>query len=333
MKKVVLSVAVIGGLYYLYTQDKRGGKRKVKMKSVQQVKDYFDSLIIDDMPTDIDFWIVGGSVADVFTIGRVRNDVDMYFPNQESFDKALQYFTENGKITYDNKNSVKVKTSKYEVDLVKHFSASREGTVERADYTICSGAVDRNGVYISKDFAYAIKNKKLEVNSLCNAIGMTKRIKKYAKRGYDLSNSEFQKIVNKIAVTDANELYSNVIYGLNEGIDITIDDNKDDRRDDRREIIRNDNGDIEWRDTRDDVRDDRDDRDDRRDDRDDRRDDRDDAKSDYTYLKDNDKDDVKPIDDARYDDKKTISNKPNYALYGGIGLAVMVVGYLIVKRK
>jgi len=208
MKQVLLWGAVIGGVYYLYLQDKNGDTKVVKCKEPKKVKEYFDKLIIKDMPKDIEFWIAGGSVADAFTKGKVNGDIDMYFPNQENFDKALKYFSEKGEIVYDEENSVKIKTSNFEVDLVKNFSPSKESTVADFDYTVCTGIVDRDGVYFTKEFMYALKNKKLQVNSLCNPIGAVKRIKKYAKRGYDLSNVELQKIVNKIAMTDVDELYA-----------------------------------------------------------------------------------------------------------------------------
>ena len=208
MKQVLLWGAVIGGVYYLYLQDKNGDTKVVKCKEPKKVKEYFDKLIISDMPKDIEFWIAGGSVADAFTKGKVNGDIDMYFPNQENFDKALKYFSEKGEIVYDEENSVKIKTSNFEVDLVKNFSPSKESTVADFDYTVCTGIVDRDGVYFTKEFMYALKNKKLQVNSLCNPIGAVKRIKKYAKRGYDLSNVELQKIVNKIAMTDVDELYA-----------------------------------------------------------------------------------------------------------------------------
>lgn len=253
MKQVLLWGAVIGGVYYLYLQDKNGDTKVVKCKEPKKVKEYFDKLIISDMPKDIEFWITGGSVADAFTKGKVNGDIDMYFPNQENFDKALKYFSEKGEIVYDEENSVKIKTSNFEVDLVKNFSPSKESTVADFDYTVCTGIVDRDGVYFTKEFMYALKNKKLQVNSLCNPIGAVKRIKKYAKRGYDLSNVELQKIVNKIAMTDVDELYAS-------GQKLT----------------------------------------------------------------------------GSYGGHKTQpkeEKKPNYALYGGIALAVLVGGYIISKRK
>jgi hypothetical protein len=253
MKEVLLWGAVIGGVYYLYLQDKNGDTKVVKCKEPKKVKEYFDKLIISDMPKDIEFWIAGGSVADAFTQGKVNGDIDMYFPNQENFDKALKYFSEKGEIVYDEENSVKIKTSNFEVDLVKNFSPSKESTVADFDYTVCTGIVDRDGVYFTKEFMYALKNKKLQVNSLCNPIGAVKRIKKYAKRGYDLSNVELQKIVNKIAMTDVNELYAS-------GQKLT-----------------------------------------------------------GSY--------------GGYKPQPKEEKKPNYALYGGIALAVLVGGYLIAKRK
>jgi len=253
MKEVLLWGAVVGGVYYLYLQDQKGEKKIVKLKDPKKVKDYFDKLIIKDMPQNLDFWIAGGSVADAFTKGKIEGDIDMYFPNQENYDKALEYFKSKGKVIYDEENSVKIKTANFEVDLVKNFSPSKEDTVSQFDYTICTGIVDRSGVHFSKEFIYALKNKKLQVNSLCNPIGAVKRIKKYAKRGYDLSNKELQKIVNKIARTDVQELYAS-------GQKLT---------------------------------------------------------GSYGGIKPQPKEE----------------KKPNYALYGGIGLAVLVGGYLITKRK
>ncbi len=253
MKQVLLWGAVVGGVYYLYLQDKNGDTKVVKCKEPKKVKEYFDKLIISDMPKDIEFWIAGGSVADAFTKGKVNGDIDMYFPNQENFDKALKYFSEKGEIVYDEENSVKIKTSNFEVDLVKNFSPSKESTVADFDYTVCTGIVDRDGVYFTKEFMYALKNKKLQVNSLINPIGAVKRIKKYAQRGYDLSNVELQKIVNKIAMTDVDELYAS-------GQKLT-----------------------------------------------------------GSY--------------GGYKPQPKEKKEPNYALYGGIALAVLVGGYLISKRK
>ena len=255
MKQALLLSAVVGGVYYLYLQDKNGNTKVAKCKNPKKVKEYFDKLLINDMPKDIEFWIAGGSVADAFTKGKVSGDIDMYFPNQENFDKAIKYFTNKGEIVYDEENSVKIKTSNFEVDLVKNFSPTKESTVADFDYTVCTGIVDRDGVYYSKEFMYALKNKKLQINSLCNPIGAVKRIKKYAQRGYDLSNFELQKIVNKIAMTDVEELYAS-------GQKLT---------------------------------------------------------GSYGGTK--------------YQTQTKEEKKPNYALYGGIALAVLVGGYLILKRK
>jgi len=254
VKEVLLWGAVIGGVYYLYLQDKNGNGKIVKTKSPKKVKEYFDKVVINEMPKDIDFWIAGGSVADAFTNGKASGDIDMYFPNQENFDKALKHFKSKGEVVYDEENSIKIKTPKIEVDLVKNFAPSKEDTVSQFDYTVCTGTVDREGVHFNKEFMYALKNKKLQVNSLCNPIGAIKRIKKYAKRGYDLSNRELQKIVNKIASTNVQELYASgqKLTGSYGGVKPT------------------------------------------------------------------------PVKEDK---------KPNLALYGGIGLAVLVGGYLITKRK
>ena len=208
MKQILLYAGIVGGLYYLYLLDEKNNKKIVVLNHPKQVKKYFDKLIINDMPKDIEFWIAGGSVADAFTKGKINGDIDIYFPNQESFDKAVEHFSSKGVMQYDEQNSMKFKCPNYEVDLVKTFYPTKEQTVANFDYTVCCGTVDRNGVSFDDRFIYALKNKKLQVNSLVNPIGAVKRIKKYAKRGYDLSNKELRKLTNKISTTDIHELYA-----------------------------------------------------------------------------------------------------------------------------
>ena len=136
------------------------------------------------------FYIAGGFFKDIVN-NRTPKDVDLYFRDQESFDKVHKFVEKSGaQLVYANKNAICYKTAaKLTIDLIHRQFRSVEDTLNTFDFTATKAALyKQNGeYYITKDknFDKHTKNFVLEYSdSTEKTTSSIERVTRYMKYGY-----------------------------------------------------------------------------------------------------------------------------------------------------
>lgn len=159
---------------------------------------YFDKLFFSKI--DVDFWIAGGALRDYFLYGKVLpgTDYDFYFNNKDDWSKVKKYFTENGYVKkYETENSYKVIKNNTEIDLVKLFYYNPKQTISSFDFTICCCSVSKYAIYHHETFFIDLAQKNIVLNNYNNPINSLIRIKKYMKKGFNIDNYNYLKLIKK----------------------------------------------------------------------------------------------------------------------------------------
>jgi hypothetical protein len=157
---------------------------------------YFNNLILGELKKNgITSWIAGGALRDYYTDKPAKSDYDVYFPSQEDFDKAKNYFISNGgQISWESEHGMKVEYKGKVYDLVKIFSKNPLDTISKFDLTISQIATDGNDVYFGKDSLNHLQHRNLVIHNIASPFNTLKRTLKHYKKGYTMSLEEQKKL-------------------------------------------------------------------------------------------------------------------------------------------
>jgi len=160
---------------------------------------YFLNIILGEIYTQgITCWLAGGCIRDYF-MGVKPIDYDVYFPNENEFNKAKSYLNSvNAKIDWESDNGIKFYYNGIVLDLVKIFSNNPEDTISRFDYTVCMLAVDHNTLYFGENTLKDLEDRKLVINTITNPKSSLKRALKYYNKGFTMSALEASKLYDVI---------------------------------------------------------------------------------------------------------------------------------------
>jgi hypothetical protein len=190
----------------------------------------FRKVILEELKSNnIKCWIAGGSVRDYFTSGAKISDYDIFFPNEEEFNKTKKFFTEkNCEIKWESENGMKVVYNKKTFDLVKKFFDSPQKTIEEFDFTVSMFAVDYDNVYYGESSFIDLSKKQLMINKITYPASTLSRAFRYNKKGFNICLGEMKKLIESIQdmpkpeITDENqdeEVTSGDLGGFFLGID------------------------------------------------------------------------------------------------------------------
>jgi hypothetical protein len=129
------------------------------------------------------FWIAGGACLSWYQKQACESDIDLFFPNQKAYDKALSLFQKLSKPTLTTKkiivievsntdNAVTFKIAKpyhkaYDIQLIKRrFYSTVDQLFQDFDFSVCRIAWDGQRVYTDKNFATDVKTRRLRVEKM-----------------------------------------------------------------------------------------------------------------------------------------------------------------------
>ena len=164
-------------------------------------------------------WIAGGSVlASANNMPWNTSDIDIFFKNQEQFEKFNEHMKETHTISGEHKgpNSLTLNTTigkeyhkdleKYQVQLInKLFFDSLEKLLDRFDITVCQWATDGT-ILVTTDLAMSAESQKT-INCANNKL-TANRLLKYTLKGYSPGLKELI-----IALEDRHET-NRIIYTI-----------------------------------------------------------------------------------------------------------------------
>lgn len=204
---------------------------------------YFRKLILNELSQICICWVAGGCVRDYFSIGKMSSDIDIYFPSEEDYKKAIEYLCksntrvmvsedidennakvitkiitskETAKIVFENDNVTKVLYNGMKFDIIKKYFPSVKDTILEFDFTVCCAGVDLHNVYTHDTFFIDLSKRQLMINKLPYPLSTMWRMQKYINKGYYMCSGEMLKLSKAIG-----ELQTNTAEGEQAAIDMS----------------------------------------------------------------------------------------------------------------
>jgi len=169
--------------------------------------DHFGRIILDELyDNDIECWIAGGAVRDFF-MGKTKvKDYDLFFPNEDEYNKAYSWLTleNDGVIMWDSDNGTKVVYEGHTFDLVKKFWATPTDTINAFDFTVSMLAVDGEKVYHGESTFIDLAKRQLMFNTITYPGSSMKRAFRYYQKGFQMCGGEQTKLYESIRNAQVN---------------------------------------------------------------------------------------------------------------------------------
>jgi len=160
----------------------------------------FSKLILTELKEEgITCWLAGGAIRDYFAAVPVKTDYDIFFPNEEEYQKAKMFFKEKSvEVKWESDNGMKVVYNNHTYDLVKKFFPNPQAAIEEFDFTVSMFAVDTEKVYYGETSFIDLAKKQLMINKLPMPASSLSRAFRYHKKGYSICSGETKKLFEAI---------------------------------------------------------------------------------------------------------------------------------------
>jgi hypothetical protein len=160
----------------------------------------YGKIILNDLnEAEVKCWLAGGALRDYFMAVKINSDYDLFFPNDENYQKAAKFFKDKGaEIIWESDNGMKVKYNKRKFDLVKKFFDSPQATIDAFDFTVSMFAVDNEKVYTGETSFIDLAKRQLMINKITYPASTMSRAFRYYKKGFNMCKGEMRKIVEAI---------------------------------------------------------------------------------------------------------------------------------------
>lgn len=168
-------------------------------------------------------WIAGGSLLRTKLDLPMTTDIDIFFKDQ----KQLSEYKIKLKSDYDGKKFTVVKDSvgthasnvtirynqrDFLIQLVhKNYYDNACKVLDDFDLNICQLAYDGKHLYVAEGTIESIDQRSIGINVVSNAPHTMARCMKYAKYGFNMSNSEIGKFFSKISNNSNNSKTQTVV--------------------------------------------------------------------------------------------------------------------------
>lgn len=172
---------------------------------------YFNNLILGELRKNgIDCWIAGGCLRDYFSQKQMKSDCDIFFPNNDEYQKTKNYLINNGaNVIWESNNGMKVTYKGNTFDLIKIFASNPKDTISRFDFTISMFATDGKDIYQGINSLKDLEDSKLVINTIISPLSTLKRVLKHYRKGFTMSAEETKKLytaLNNLPYDDKNDL-------------------------------------------------------------------------------------------------------------------------------
>ncbi len=163
------------------------------------VERYQKMILTETKEANIKCWLAGGAIRDYFMGTPVKTDYDMFFPDQENYERAREYFIKNGaEIKWESENGCKMKYNGKTYDLVKKYFAGPQETINEFDFTVSMIAVDSDRVYHGESTFIDLAKRQLIFNKITYPASTLSRCFRYYKKGFSMCMGEMKKLFESI---------------------------------------------------------------------------------------------------------------------------------------
>lgn len=175
----------------------------------KQIISYFNHILFQYIPNDINAYVCGGAVRDLFSVGYVTSDVDVYFKDRKDALLTEKTLVKVGaKRTFRNKQITNLKLKGKKIQLIRsvyNINEVTENLINSFDFTVCCGAVDRYSILLHNDFLIDLAAKRLVFHKITFPLSSMIRVHKYIKKGFKICNGNMLKLVEEIKKVDMND--------------------------------------------------------------------------------------------------------------------------------
>lgn len=163
------------------------------------VKRYNELILNELKESDINCWIAGGALRDYFMGRPIKTDYDLFFKDQENYDRAAKHFIDNdANVKWESENGMKVAYKGKTFDLVKMFFDGPQETINEFDFTASMIAVDSEKVYCGETTFMDLAKRQLMINKITYPLSTLSRAFRYHKKGFSICLGEMKKIADSI---------------------------------------------------------------------------------------------------------------------------------------
>jgi len=163
------------------------------------VERYQKMILSETKEANIKCWLAGGALRDYFMGVPVKTDYDMFFPDQENYEKAKEYFIKNDAVVkWESENGCKLKYKGKTYDLVKKYFNGPQETINEFDFTVSMIAVDHDGVYHGESTFIDLAKRQLIFNKITYPASTLSRCFRYYKKGFSMCMGEMKKLFESI---------------------------------------------------------------------------------------------------------------------------------------
>lgn len=160
---------------------------------------YGKLILIELKEAGIKCWIAGGALRDYFAGVKVLTDHDIFFPNENEFDKAKTFFkAKEAKIKWESENGMKVVYNGRTYDLIKKFFEGPQETINEFDFTVSMLAVDDKNIYHGETTFIDLAKRQLMINKITYPASTLSRAFRYYKKGFSMCLGEMKKLIESI---------------------------------------------------------------------------------------------------------------------------------------
>lgn len=160
----------------------------------------YNKIILSELKeAGVNCWIAGGAIRDYFMGVPVKTDHDLFFPSEAEFDKCRTFFkAKNAEVKWESDNGMKVVYNGRTFDLIKHYFAGPQETIDNFDFTACMLAVDTEKVYHGEGTFIDLAKRQLMIHKLDHPASTMSRAFRYYKKGFSMCVGEMAKLVTAI---------------------------------------------------------------------------------------------------------------------------------------
>lgn len=162
--------------------------------------DRYSKIILTELrEAGVNCWIAGGALRDYFMAKPIKTDYDLFFPNETEYQKASTFFkAKKAEVKWESDNGMKVIYNNHTYDLVKHFFATPQETIDNFDFTVSMFAVDCDKVYHGESSFIDLAKRQLMLNKITYPASTMSRAFRYYKKGFVMCQGEMRKLVESI---------------------------------------------------------------------------------------------------------------------------------------
>lgn len=172
-------------------------------------------------------WIAGGAIRDYFMGVPIKTDHDIFFPDEDNFNKAVKFFKSvESKVKWESDKGMKVVYNKRTFDLIKFYFPSPQECIDAFDFTVSMFSVDSDRVYSGSTSFIDLSKRQLMLNKLPYPASTMSRAFRYYKKGFLMCQGEMRKLceaIQRMPVVDQSAGDDNDTPSSGEGFFTGID--------------------------------------------------------------------------------------------------------------